>query len=127
MAWLLMLLMLLLLLFLSSFLRPFLQLLMPLSIYNSERPFPRFHEETFAAVAASDKFEEMVMSLTQGQGMEDVDEILMSESDMDVLDMDEEEFDEKLNNEDDALPSEDALTLSTKLFGSLNSSDETTS
>ena len=84
-------------------------------------------EETFAAVAASDKFEEMVMSLTQGQGMEDVDEILMSESDMDVLDMDEEEFDEKLNNEDDALPSEDALTLSTKLFGSLNSSDETTS
>eukprot|EP01082_Thalassiosira_pseudonana_P014754 g13516.t1 g13516 contig8:848220-848477(-) len=84
-------------------------------------------EETFAAVAASDKFEEMVMSLTQGQGMEDVDEILMSESDMDVLDMDEEEFDEKLNNEDDALPSEDALTLSMKLFGSLNSSDETTS
>ncbi len=84
-------------------------------------------EETFAAVAASDKFEEMVMSLTQGQGMEDVDEILMSESDMDVLDMDEEEIDEKLNNEDDSLPSEDALTLSMKLFGSLNSSDETTS
>ena len=42
-------------------------------------------------------------------------------------DMEEEEIEEKLNNEDDSLPSEDALTLSMKLFGSLNSSDETTS